>query len=185
VTAGGVFAVTSVAVAPAASILRRVVEHEPFIDHRAFVGHQPVARCRGCRWAQVVDEDLHEDCTDALLTWHVEHPEHGLDYLAGDGLVGALQVPPYVRWTAREGLLDLVDERTGGRYGGYNHACLAVFRSAAAGRPLQDAVASEARRLRISPSMARTDVVAVAANMYQRGLLQPRPAGVDGPDRDA
>jgi hypothetical protein len=152
--------------APAASTLRRVVGHQPFIDHRAFVGHQRVTRCRECRWAQVADEDLHEHRTDPLSTWHVEHPEHGLDYLTGDDLVGALQVPLCVRWTANEGLLDLVEGRTGGRHGGYSHAGMAVFRSAADGRPLQDAVA-------------------VAASMHQRGLLQPRPTAVAGLDRGA
>ena len=158
--------VTPGTVVPAASTLRHVVGHQPFIDHRAFVGHQLVTQRRGCRWAQVADEDLHEDRTDALSTWHVEHPEHGLDYLTGDELVGALQVPLYVRWNANEGLFDLVDGRTGGRYGGYSHACMAVFRSAADGRPLQDAVA-------------------VAASMHQRGLLQPRPIAVAGLDRGA
>jgi hypothetical protein len=51
-----------------------------------------------------------------------------------------------------------------------------VFQAAAEGRPLEDAVASEARRLRITPNVARTDVVAVAASLYQRGLLQPHPS---------
>ncbi len=153
-----------------------MTEHQSFLDQRTFVGHELVARRLGCRWAQVVDEDLHDDRTDALLAWHIAHPEHGLDYLTGDGLVGALRIPPYVRWTARDGLLDLVDERTGGGYAGYNHASLAVFRAVAKGRPLEDAVASEDRRPRISPNMARTDVVIVAASLYQRGLLQPAPA---------
>jgi hypothetical protein len=81
-----------------------------------------------------------------------------------------------VRWTAREGLLDLLDERTGAGHGGYNHACLAVFRVVAAGQPLEHAVTSEAGRLRVTPNMARTDVVAVAASLYRRGLLQPAPA---------
>jgi hypothetical protein len=160
--------------------------HQPFLDHQARIGVEFVARCLGCRWAQIIDEDLHEDSVDELLAWHVHQPQQGLDHLTGDGLAGALEIPPYVHWGGRDGLLDLTDERTGGRHSGYNHACLTVFSAVAAGRPLEDPVASEARRLGLSQRRARADVVAVAASLYRRGCCsRRRPLGISAADHQA
>lgn len=50
------------------------------------------------------------------------------------------------------------------------------MQAAAAASPLDDAVATTAKRLGISHRMARTDVVTVALSLYRKGLLWP--AGV-------
>ncbi len=56
--------------------------HRPFVDVGRRIGAEFVAACQDCRWAQVVDEDLHEEVTGRLLEWHVVHPEQGFDHLS-------------------------------------------------------------------------------------------------------
>jgi hypothetical protein len=84
-----------------------------------------------------------------------------------------LEIPGYVRWADNGfGCLAVADERTGGMYDSYNHACLAVFRSVADHGNLKAAEATEARRLGITPKRASGDVRLVATHLYQAGLLQ-------------
>jgi hypothetical protein len=37
-----------------------VFENQPFLDSQHRVGSELVARCHGCGWAQIVDQDLHD-----------------------------------------------------------------------------------------------------------------------------
>lgn len=65
------------------------------------------------------------------------------------------------------------DERTGGAYPSYNHACLAVFTALASGGSLHDAAVSEAARLDATPEETRPDIDAVTNAFYRKGLLLP------------
>jgi hypothetical protein len=133
--------------------------------HRAFVdgswgprlGGLAAVVCEDCGWGQAVNEDLHE----------------GFDHLADRDPGARLEVPGYVRWTDNGfGLLAVADERTGGIYDGYNHQSLAIFRSVAENGTLDAAMASEARRLGVSPRRVSGDIHLIATKFYQAGLLQ-------------
>lgn len=144
--------------------------HRPVRDRTRSDRGQPVVHCPDCRWAQAVDEDLHEDCEETLLAWHREHPQDPVDHLAA--LAGRLAVPAYGRWQETGGRVAVGDERTGEAVV-FNHECLAIFRSVAAGGGLDGAVTANARRLGISPSRARGDIVHIAVGLYRKGLLRP------------
>ena len=58
------------------------VEHRPFRGGGVTGAMESVARCRDCRWAQIVNEDLHEDNIEALFAWHTAHPSEVIDHLA-------------------------------------------------------------------------------------------------------
>ncbi|WP_431984149.1 hypothetical protein [Streptomyces qinglanensis] len=134
-------------------------------------GQPPVARCPDCCWAQELDEDLHEDREDVLLTWHSSHPADAVDHLV-PLVPGRLAVPPYVRWQETGGRVAVHDERTGEAVL-FNHECLAIFRSVAAGEGLEGAVTPSARRLGISPSRARSDIKLIGTSLFRKGLLVP------------
>lgn len=141
--------------------------HHPAWD---MAGGQLVVHCPDCGWAQLLDEDLHEEYTDVLLDWHAEHPGDGVNHLAAPA--DRLIVPAYVRWRETNGCAAVGDERTGAAVL-FNHECLAIFRSVAADGGLEAAVIANARRLDISPSAARGDIVFIAADLYRKGLLAP------------
>jgi hypothetical protein len=150
--------------------------------HRAFIdgswgprlGGLAAVVCEDCGWGQAVNEDLHEGYVDRLLAWHVANPDAGFDHLADRDPGARLEVPGYVRWTDNGfGLLAVADERTGGIYDGYNHQSLAIFRSVAENGTLDAAMASEARRLGVSPRRVSGDIHLIATKFYQAGLLQP------------
>ncbi|MFF0776502.1 hypothetical protein ACFYUK_47000 [Nonomuraea wenchangensis] len=153
--------------------------HHPFLDLGRVVGAEYIVACHDCKWTQVVDEDLHEDATDRLLDWHIDHPDQGFDHLsARDFGTAGLAIPPYVRWTDTYGRLAILDERTRGR-SHFNHECLAVVQAVAVGAPLDDAVAVNAKRLGISRRTAQGDIVLVALSLYRKGLLWPANAVTD------
>lgn len=94
--------------------------HRAFRDGSVRVeGFQYAVRCHDCTWSQVVDEDLHEDAVEPLLRWHVAHPGHRVDHLAGPRPGQRLAVPSYVEWSDNGGLLAVRDTRTGGYYPAY------------------------------------------------------------------
>jgi hypothetical protein len=106
------------------------------------------------------------------------HPDQGFDHLTDRDPGTRLEIPGYVRWADNGfGCLAVADERTGGIYDSYNHACLAVFQAVAEHGTLEAAEASEARRLGITPKRASGDVCLVATHLYQAGLLQPAREG--------
>ncbi|MGK4909204.1 hypothetical protein [Streptomyces albus] len=144
--------------------------HRPVRDRARSDRGQPVVHCPDCRWAQVLDEDLHEDAEEALLSWHREHPQKPVDHLAPPP--GRLAVPAYVRWQETGGRVAVGDERTGETVM-FNHECMAIFRSVAADGGLDAAVTANAHRLSISPPRARGDIVHIAAGLYRKGLLRP------------
>lgn len=148
-------------------------EHRPFRGGGVTGGTESLARCRDCGWAQILDEDLHEENIEALFAWHSAHPGEAVDHLALFHV--PLAIPGYVQWEEREGLLALRDQRTGGRHPGFNHACLAIFDSVRIDGHLEAAAAAEARRLRTTRTLAMKDVVAAASALYRKGLLRPAP----------
>ena len=75
------------------------------------------------------------------------------------------------------GLLAVADERTGGVYNAYNQQSLAIFRSVAENGTLDAAMASEARRLGVSPRRVSGEIHLIAVKFYQAGLLQPATEG--------
>jgi hypothetical protein len=157
--------------------------HRPYIDgsRGPQLGGLRAVACRDCRWAQAVNEDLHQGREDRLLAWHAAHPGEGFDHLADRDPGMRLEIPGYVRWgPSGYGGLAVADERTGGMHGGYNHACLAIFTSVAEHGNLEDAEASEARRLGIAPGRASGDVRLIAASLYRAGLLRPARPGQRG-----
>jgi hypothetical protein len=150
--------------------------HRPFIDGSwgPRLGGLAAGVCEDCDWGQAVNEDLHEGYEDRLLAWHIAHPDEGFDHLADHDPGMGLEIPAYVRWTDNGfGLLAVADERTGGIYDGYNHESLAIFRSVAGEGTLDAAMASEARRLGVSPSRVSWDIHLIAGRFYHAGLLQP------------
>ena len=154
--------------------------HRPFIGGSlsAQLGGLAAAVCQDCDWAQAVNEDLHEGYEDQLLAWHVAHPDEGFDHIADRDPQMRLEIPGYVGWADNGfGCLAIGDERTGGMYDRYNHQSLAIFRSVAGQGNLDAAVASEARRLGVSPSRVRDEVRLIASRFYQAGLLQPAREG--------
>lgn len=147
--------------------------HRPFIDgsRGPELGGLAAVACRDCRWAQAVNEDLHEGYEDRLMAWHAAHPDQGFNHLADRDPGMQLEIPGYVRWADNGfGCLAVADARTGGTYDSYNHACLAIFRSVAEYGNLK---AAEAQRLGITPKRASGDVRLIATHLYQAGLLQP------------
>lgn len=67
--------------------------HTPIADL-----HQARIECPGCEWCQLLDEDLHEGYTAALIAWHQVNPEQGIDHLRAEGLQDGLGIAGYVRW---------------------------------------------------------------------------------------
>jgi hypothetical protein len=156
--------------------------HRPYVDGsrgRRFGGLAAVA-CRSWAWAQAVNENLHEGREDRLLAWHAAHPEGGFDHFADCSPGMRLEIPGNVLWgpSGDDGLA-VAYERTGGMHGGYNQACLAIFRLVAEHGNLEGAEASEAHRLGITPGRASGDVRLITASLYRAGLL--RSARSDGP----
>lgn len=154
--------------------------HRPFVDGSwgPRLGGLAAVVCRDCEWGQAVNEDLHEGCEDRLLAWHVAHPDEGFDHLADRDPGTRLEVPGYVRWADNGfGLLAVADERTGGVYDAYNQQSLAIFQSVAENGTLDAAMASEARRLGVSPRRVSGEIHLIAVKFYQVGLLQPAPEG--------
>lgn len=85
--------------------------------------------------------------------------------------------PARFRVRIARNMLVVADERTAGIYDGYNHESLAVFRSVAGKGTPDAAMASEARRLGVSPRRVSGDIRLIAAKFYQAGLLQPAREG--------
>jgi len=146
-------------------------QHRPFLGERFEGGPESVVRCHDCAWAQVVDEDLHEDDVAGLFAWHVALPAEAVDHLLLFNV--PLAIPYYIRWEDNNGLLALRDERTGGYHLRFNHECLAIFNSIAADGTLDGAIATEARRLGIARRPAMNDIVFIASDLYRKGLLRP------------
>lgn len=151
--------------------------------------HTPIAdllqtriECPDCGWRQLLDEDLHEGHTAALIAWHQAHPEQGIDHLAAaEGFQGGLGIAEYVRWTDDGlGRLALGDERTGQAVH-FNHECLAVMESVHATSGLTHAVQRTRHRLDYSRSQATATVVDLALRLYRTGLLIPAPSPSNQP----
>ncbi|KIH96706.1 hypothetical protein LP52_23315 [Streptomonospora alba] len=142
--------------------------HHPAVDTLA-----ETVSCPDCHWRQKLDEDLHLFHHQGLLGWHRANPEVAVDHLAPEGLADGLAVPDYIRWADDGfGFLALGDERTGEAVR-FNDECLAIMTSVTATGGLDHAVRTNARRLDISPTMARGDIVSIAAGLYRKGLLRP------------
>lgn len=66
--------------------------HTPIADL-----HETRIECSGCEWRQLLNEDLHEGYTAALIAWHQADPEQGIDHLRAEGLQDGLSIAEYVR----------------------------------------------------------------------------------------
>jgi hypothetical protein len=120
------------------------------------------------------NKDLHEGASGDLMNWHAAHPGYTVDQLAADGLDTGIAVPDYVQWAPAEfGHLTRANTRTGRRYVGYNHESRAIYQSVADAGDLAQVVRVNARRLSISPRMARSNIVHIATIFFRCGLLAP------------
>ncbi|MEU0489944.1 hypothetical protein ABZ249_12005 [Nocardiopsis sp. NPDC006139] len=143
--------------------------------------HQTRIGCPDCGWAQLLDEDLHEGHVAALIAWHQQNPDQGIDHLAAADIHNGLGIPEYVRWVGDgNGGLALGDERTG-QAAWFNHECLAIMNSVRSTRGLTRAVQRTASRLKISGAQATDTIVHLALLLYRKGLLKPAPVDGDRP----